>query len=143
MKKGLDFTGISVVFLCHDGNGNFLFSQRGQSCRDEQGMWDPGGGSLEFGESIDDAVVREVSEEYGARVLEKKFLGFREALRLQNGHPSHWIAFDFLVLVDPKQVKNNEPHKLDAIGWFRLNNLPTPLHSQIPKYFEKYGSQLC
>lgn len=37
MKKGEDFTGITIVFLCHDGEGNFLLAKRGAQCRDENG----------------------------------------------------------------------------------------------------------
>jgi hypothetical protein len=33
-------------------------------------------------------------------------------------------------LVDPTKVKNNEPEKIDEIGWFSLDKLPSPLHSQ-------------
>jgi hypothetical protein len=31
--------------------------------------------------------------------------------------------------IDPKQAKNNEPYKIDDIGWFTLDDLPEPLHS--------------
>ena len=44
-----------------------------------------------------------------------------------------------------KEVKNNEPEKIEEIGWFFLNNLPEPLHSGFQftfttyrKHFEKY-----
>jgi len=39
-------------------------SKRSNKTRDEHGKWDPGGGSIEFGESIDSALKREVREEY-------------------------------------------------------------------------------
>jgi hypothetical protein len=45
-------------------------------------------------------------------------------------------------LVDKNQVKNNEPQKFSEIGWFDFTNLPEPLHSQLPKFFEKYKKQL-
>lgn len=46
MKKGEDYIGIAVTFLCHDGNGNFLFNKRGANCRDENGRWDHGSGAM-------------------------------------------------------------------------------------------------
>jgi hypothetical protein len=52
MEKGLDYTGISVVYFCHDGNGNFLMQKRGKNCRDENGRWDIGGGALEVEDSV-------------------------------------------------------------------------------------------
>ncbi len=45
----------------------------------------------------------------------------------------------------PDETKNNEPDKINEIRWFRLDNLPQPLHSgfeftfiNFQKYFEKY-----
>jgi ADP-ribose pyrophosphatase YjhB (NUDIX family) len=46
------------------------------NCRDEQGMWDGGGGGLKFGEKIEDAVVREIKEEYCATPKKIEFLGY-------------------------------------------------------------------
>ena len=28
MKKGEDFTGVTIVYFCHDEEGNFLFNKR-------------------------------------------------------------------------------------------------------------------
>ena len=37
MKKGIDFVGIFVTGICHDGNGNILNRRRGPGTRDEIG----------------------------------------------------------------------------------------------------------
>ena len=34
--------------------------------------------------------------------------------------------------VDPAAVAIGEPHKFDALGWFALDALPEPMHSQLP-----------
>ncbi len=142
MKKGVDFTGITVVFMCHDGKGLYLLGKRGKNCRDEHGKWDPGGGGLEFGDTIEETLRKEIKEEYGADVLDHEFLGFREVHREHEGAKTHWIAFDFKVLVDPTQVKNGEPHKIDEIGWFTFDAFPQEIHSQLPKFLELYGHRL-
>ena len=46
MKKGEDYIGVSVVYFCHDGKGNFVMAKRSENCRDEIGNWDIGGGGL-------------------------------------------------------------------------------------------------
>lgn len=129
LKRGVDFIGVTVNFIVHDGNGNVLLQKRSQNCRDEQGRWDIGGGALEFGEKLEDAVRREVKEEIEADALEIKFLKSFEALRDNNGTPTHWMAFVHSVQVDPQAVKIGEPHKIDDIGWFSSDRLPSPLHS--------------
>ncbi len=142
MKKGHDYTGVTIVFACHDGKGNFLLSKRGLASRDEQGTWDPGGGGLEFGDTVEETLQKEIKEEYCADVLDFEFLGYRDVHREHNGEKTHWIALDFKVLIDRSQVKNGEPHKLDEIAWFTLDNLPSPVHSQFPTFLDLYMTKL-
>lgn len=139
MKKGLDFTGVAIVFQCHDGKGNFLLGKRTDQCRDEHGRWDPGGGGLRFGEKAEEAVAREVAEEYGTDIIKLEQLGYRDCHRTHEGQPTHWIALDFLVHIDKNKVKNMEPHKLEKFAWFKFNEWPEPIHSQWPAFLEMYG----
>jgi len=142
MQKGLDYTGVSVVYFCHDGKGNFLMQKRGKNCRDEHGRWDIGGGGVEFGVPIEENLKNEIKEEYSTEVLGYDFLGFRDVHRENNGKKTHWIALDFKVLVNPDMVKNGEPHKFDEVKWFTLNTLPSPIHSQLGNFLKDYNKKL-
>lgn len=142
MKKGEDYTGITIVYCCHDGNGNILLNKRSEKCRDEHGTWDPGGGGLEFGDTVENTLKKEIAEEYCTDVLGYEFLGYRDVHRTHNGNKTHWIALDFKVLVDREKVKNGEPHKFDAVEWFKLDSLPSPLHSQFPNFLILYKESL-
>ncbi len=142
MKKGEDYTGVAVVFLCHDGNGSFLLSKRGINSRDEHGTWDPGGGSIEFGDTAENTLKKEIKEEYCTDVLSYEFLGYRDVHREHGGRKTHWVVLDFKVLVDRSQAKNGEPHKLDAVDWFTLENLPSPVHSQFPNFLNLYKDKI-
>jgi len=142
MKKGEDYTGICVVYFCHDGAGNFILSKRKETCRDEHGRWDPGGGGLEFGDTVESTLQQEISQEYCTDIIGFEFLGFRDVHREHAGKKTHWVALDFKVEVDRNKVRNGEPHKFETVEWFRLDNLPQPLHSQFPYFIEKYRKQL-
>ncbi len=142
MKKGEDFTGVTIVYFCHDGKGNFLMSKRGINCRDERGCWDIGGGGLEFGHTAEDTLRKEIAEEYSTDVLNYEFLGYRDIFREHEGRQTHWIALDFKVLVEAAKAKNGEPKKFDAVDWFKLSDLPTPVHSQLPRFIELYRGRL-
>ena len=138
LKKGVDFIGITCVFYCIDGKGNILLQKRGANCRDEQGRWDCGSGSMDFGEKSFEAVVRrEIKEEYGLRP-EKITLGdVMQVHRKHKGIPTHWIAFIFVAEVgDLSKAKIGEPDKIDEIGIFSLKKLPKPLHSKFLSHFD-------
>lgn len=141
-KKGTDYTGITVTFYCHDGEGNYVFHKRSDKCRDEHGRWDCGGGGLKFNERLLDAVKREVFEEFGTEPQKIEFLGNAEVFREHDGVPTHWIAFRYKVLVDRTKVINNEPEKHSELKWCTLDNLPSPLHSQITAEIEEYKNLL-
>jgi len=145
MKIGIDFIGISTPFYCNDGKGNFLFHRRSKNCRDEHGKWDPGSGKLDFGVCIEVNVLREIAEEYGCKGEIQERLPAHDIFREHDGIKTHWLAVPFFVKVNPKEVRNNEPEKIDEIGWFSLGDLPEPLHTgfqftlnKFKEYFEKY-----
>lgn len=138
MIKGIEYTGVTVSFFCHDGEGNYVMTLRSVQCRDEQGRWDFGGGGLKFGETLEEGLKREVCEEYGTTPIETVFLGFDEVFRTHEEKQTHWISFRYKVLVDRLLVQNNEPDKHDDLKWFTLSTLPSPLHSQTAVSLQKY-----
>lgn len=142
MIKGVDYTGVTVSFFCHDGKGNYVMHKRSVNCRDEHGRWDFGGGGLKFNECLLDAVRREVKEEFGTEPLLIESIGNSEIFRIHEDTPTHWIAFRYRVLLDHDKVINNEPDKHDEMMWVTLDNLPSPLHSQLPIELEKYRDAL-
>lgn len=142
MQKGFDYTAISVAYMCHDGKGNFLLNKRSKNCRDEHGTWDFGGGGLDFGDSVENTLMKELLEEYCIESLSLEFLGYMDMFREINGVKTHWICLQFIVEVDRNKVKNGEPHKFDELGWFRLDNLPSPAHSSQKIIFEKFKDKL-
>lgn len=145
MKPGIDYIGITTPFYCSDGKGLFLLHKRSKNCRDEHGRWDPGSGQLNFGCTPEENVLREVAEEYGCKGEIQEQLPIHSIFREWDGKKTHWLAIPFFVKVDPEKVKNNEPEKIDEIGWFSLDKLPKPLHTgfnftftNYREYFEKY-----
>jgi 8-oxo-dGTP pyrophosphatase MutT (NUDIX family) len=137
MEKGFDYVGVTICYFCHDGEGNFLMNLRSKNCRDEWNRWDIGARGLEFGDSVENTLRKEIKEEYCTDVLDFEFMGFRELHREHNGKKTHWIGLDYKVRVDRSKVANGEPHKFTDVQWFTLENLPSPTHSQFPVFLEK------
>lgn len=141
--KGISFTGITTVFFCHDGKGNIFLAKRSKNTRDEHGRWDPGGGGLKHGQSLEQNLHRELKEEYNATPISTEFIGYFDAFRTSpEGKPTHWLAMCFAVQVDSKEIKINEPDMFDDYGWFSLDDLPKPLHSQFDVFMKKHGKKL-
>jgi 8-oxo-dGTP diphosphatase len=87
------FTGrteISVGGIAIDRD-RLLMIQRGRGVA--KGQWSIPGGRVEFGESLEAAVVREVFEETGIEVVCNKFLGWVERI----GEGFHYVIMDFAV----------------------------------------------
>lgn len=141
--KGISFVGVTTCFICYDNNGNIFMAKRSNNARDEHGNWDIGAGGLKWGSTATDNVIREIEEEYSATPLEITFLGYRDVFRtLPDGTPNHWLALDFAAKVNRDDIKINEPDMFDDSGWFKLDKLPSPLHSQLHIIFDKYKSEL-
>lgn len=136
MKKGIDYIGVTCVFYCHDGKGTFLLHQRSDKCKDEQGMWDCGGGGLEFGETFEECVKREIKEEYCTDVFHLKFAQVTNVLRSNRENlPTHWVALLFAAQVDPAKVSIGDSEKMLQLGWYTPDQFPEPRHSMLMRHF--------
>lgn len=138
MTPGIDYTGISVSFFCHDGNGNFVMAKRSEKCRDEHHRWECGGGKLEYGEDPREAVLREVQEEYGVEGVIERELPAVSIIREHDGRSTHWIGLPFLVRIPRDGVTIGDPEAIAELGWFRMDELPTPLHTGMAAILDRH-----
>lgn len=126
MKKGQDYVGVGVGAMIFDEDGRLLLTKRGQGAKNERGCWEVPGGDVEFGETRAEAVVREVMEELGVAVEVVEELHTID--HLIPGEGQHWVATPFVVrILDAQEPRIMEPHKCEAIEWFEIDKLPSPL----------------
>jgi len=128
LKHGVDFIGVTTPFYCVDENGRYLLHKRSKNCRDEHGKWDTGGGKLEFGLTPEENVLKEVSEEYGCKGKIIEQVPLYTSLREWDGKKLHWLAIPFFIRVKSTEAKNGEPHAMDEIRFYKLEDFPSPLH---------------
>ena len=81
----------SVSAVIFDRRGRLLLQQRSDG-----GQWGLPGGSVEIGESVSDAVRREVREETGLHVSVRRLIGVysapeRQVVRYPDGHVWHYV----------------------------------------------------
>ena len=126
MKPGIDYIGVSVGALIFNSQRKILLCKRSKNAKNERGCWEAPGGAVEFGETLEHAIIREMKEELG---VELELLRQMPAANhiIPNEH-QHWIPSAFICRIkEGKKPKIMEPKKCDEIGWFSLNALPRPL----------------
>jgi len=125
-RPGIDYIGVSVGALLVNDDGAVFLSRRGRQASNERGCWETPGGKVGFGETLEDAVRREMREEYGIDIEIVAQFPAEDHLLPEEGQ--HWVATTFLArLVPGSEPRILEPDKCDGIGWFPLDALPSPL----------------
>lgn len=126
MKPGIDYIGISVGALIFNDEGKILLCKRSQNAKNERGCWEAPGGAVEYGETLEHAIQREMKEELNIELEIIKQLPAAD--HIIPGDGQHWVPSSFISRVkNKKKPKIMEPTKCDAIGWFALDALPAPL----------------
>jgi len=92
----------AMLVALHSDGTRHLVSSNPPSDENPQGHHRLIGGSVELGESLQDAIVREIDEELGARVHELQHLGVIENIFRYNGELGHEIVALYAGRLDPE-----------------------------------------
>jgi len=111
------------VCLCILRDGKILFHKRkGGSSHDS---WAFPGGHLEYGETFEEAALRELSEEAGPIITTTP-----ELWTVSNtvyGDKKHYVVVFMKANWISGETKVMEPNKCQCWEWFSWDNLPSPL----------------
>lgn len=124
-RRGVDYIGVGVGALIVDGAGRLFLARRGPQAKNERGLWEFPGGAVEFGETLADALRREMREEYGIEIAVGALLDVVDHILPEEGQ--HWVSPTFLCRVTAGQPQIREPGKCSAIGWYAPGDLPEDL----------------
>lgn len=117
----------SVSAVIFDGGGRLLLQRRSDG-----GQWGLPGGSVEIGESVTDALRREVREETGLLVSTRRLIGVysdprRQVVRYPNGNVWHYVNVCFECVVGGGALTVSD-ETLELRYW-SANRLPRTLLS--------------
>lgn len=141
MKPGVDYIGVAAGAMIFNEKGELFLTKRSKKATNEHGCWEIPGGKVNFGETLQSAIKREMKEEYGVDIelLEQ----FPAANHIITAEKQHWVPSCFMAKIKKGQKpKILEPKKCDAIGWFTLDKLPSPLSIITKIDLDYYNSEL-
>ena len=115
----------AVSAVIFDRRGRLLLQQRSDG-----GQWGLPGGSVEIGESVREAVVREVLEETGLTVAARRLVGVYSSPSLQlvrypDGNVWHYVSMCFECSVRSGALQTCD--ETLALEYFPLRRLPATL----------------
>ena len=125
MKRGVDYIGVGVGAIIIDADGRLFMARRGPLAKNERGLWEFPGGTVEFGERLADALRREIQEEYGMEIEVGELLDVADHILPDEGQ--HWVSPTYLCRPAAGQPRILEPGKCTEIGWFAPDQTPEDL----------------
>jgi len=140
MKEGIDYIGVGVGALIVDGQNRLFLSRRGPQAKNEHGLWEFPGGSVEFGETLAATLRREMKEEYGIDIAVGDLLDVVDHILPEE--KQHWVSPTFICAVVSGTPAICEPGKCSEIGWFHLDEVPPDLTQITRLNLEHYQQRL-
>lgn len=125
MKPGIDYVGVGVGAILVDADGCLFLARRGPLAKNERGRWEFPGGSVEYGETLADALQREMREEFGIEIAVGDLLDVVDHILPEEGQ--HWVSPTYLCTVVSGEPQILEPGKCSEIGWFQPEEMPEEL----------------
>lgn len=121
MKKGIDYIGVGVGAIIFNEEGKVLIAKRGPNARNEVGKWEFPGGGVEFGEKCEDALLREIKEEFDIEIEITELLEVAD--HFIPDEKQHWVAPSYVAKYVSGEAKIMESDKIEAIDWVDIKDL--------------------
>jgi len=136
MKRGFDYIGIGVGAIIVNPEGQLFLSRRGPLAKNERGLWEFPGGSVEFGETLALALTREMCEEFGVDIQVGELLDVVDHILVDE--KQHWVSPTYICRIISGEPEIKEPEKCSQIGWFFPDEVPDELSMISRQNLEHY-----
>jgi ADP-ribose pyrophosphatase YjhB (NUDIX family) len=139
MSPGKEYIGVGVGVFIFNEKSELLLMKRGPKSKNEIGAWIVPGGTVDFGETLREAAIREVREELAVDIEITDQLPAYEVLLPEESQ--HWVTNVFSAKIISGTPEIKEPEKCEALGWFSLNALPSPIARASTPAIEYYQNR--
>lgn len=127
MKKERGKVWLGVAGLVVNAAGEWLVVKKAYSGL--KGRWSLPAGFVDQGETIDEAIVREVKEETGLDCLVKGLIGFRTGV-IRNDISDNMAIFYCQLIDETQEIKMEEKELLD-VRWLNTKQIATDKSSSV------------
>jgi 8-oxo-dGTP diphosphatase len=134
------FSGQTAAAIIEFPNNKILLIKRGTTVF--RGYWALPGGKIEAGETVEDAIVREIKEETGLTVEILKKIGKYHESGVNNGIEYDYYPTCFLVRIVEGKIERQK-EEIEQIRLFKLDEIPQRLafkHLDMLKDYKKNKS---
>lgn len=121
MIRGVDYIGVGIGAIIVNNEGKMLMAKRGQKAKNERGKWEFPGGSVEFGDTMAQTIIREMKEELNIKIKVLKHLSPIDHIIPEE--KQHWVTSTFISKIVEGEPQIMEPEKCDEIRWFTLEEI--------------------
>ena len=133
-KKPMFLVGAGVIV--QDNEDRVLMIKR-----TDNGKWGIPGGSLELGETFEDAAARELKEETGITADRLNLFRVYSGERMRFVYPNGDVVYNAVCIFQTKNytgIPKGDGIESSEVGFFPLENLPNPLHPPDEIILEEY-----
>ncbi len=137
MKPGNDYIGVAAGALVFNKVGKVLLVKRGPKSQNEIGKWEFSGGSVNHGETREEAAIREIKEEHNLDIEIIELLCTIDHIIPEENQ--HWVSSDYIARLVSGDLKIMEPGKIDKQRWFKIADIdPDVLTIAAQLFYENY-----
>jgi len=123
MKAGVDYVGVWVWAIVMKETWDVLISKRWPKSNNEVGLWEFPGGTVEFWDTLEQTVVKEIKQETWIEVTVERFLWVFNHILPEEWQ--HWINNVFLTKYQGWEIfiSEEEKEKIIDCQWMNIEDV--------------------
>ena len=127
----------AATCIIYDKEKGILFEKRS-----DNGMWCVPGGGLELGESLEEALRREVKEETSLDISNPKLFDVRANVHMVYPNKDEVYYTDVVYEVNEYSGELKHDEESTELRWFKVDELPNEILPTQTQYIEKFVNRL-
>ncbi len=122
----------AAICIIHDDTNRILLERRS-----DNGLWRVPGGAIELGETLEEALAREVREETSLEISEPKLFDVKASVHMIYPNQDEVYYTDIVYIVEDYSGALKQDEESTELKWFKIEELPEIMPTQ-SGYIQKF-----